>query len=289
MTQEKNTFLLYTDFYTPIRGFSLETKGRLLDAMFLFHIEGREIDLPEGAKIAFEFFKTGFIRNAEKYSATVEGRRAAGLKSAEIRALRARQNEQMSTNPTNVESVEQNEQMSTNPTNSTDNVNDNDMIMIISRDKSLSPDYANAPAGEHALISGKNSKSGLELLSESEPQTSKARKTSAPETDAAFNEFWELYPARNGRKLDKARTRILFGRLPARARAEVLTAVRNYAASGQMAKDPARFLRDDYWREWLIPAAAPQEAAGLDPAETEWRAMQEARKAETGEEIPCAL
>jgi hypothetical protein len=175
---------------------------------------------------------------------------------------------------------------------------DVDEDVDISRDKSLSPDYANASAGEHALISGKNSKSGLELLSESEPQTSKARKTSAPETDAAFNEFWDAYPLRNGRKLDKSRTQILFGRLPARARAEVLTAVRNYAASGQMAKDPARFLRDDYWREWLIPAAAPQEAAGLDPAETEWRAMQAARSESyptpkqepyPGEEKPCPL
>lgn len=32
-----------------------------------------------------------------------------------------------------------------------------------------------------------------------------------------------------------------------------MIAVKNYAASDTLPKDPVRFIRKDYWREWLEP------------------------------------
>lgn len=77
-------------------------------------------------------------------------------------------------------------------------------------------------------------------------------------TAARFQEFWQAYPARNGKKLEKAVTESRFQKLSPADQALAVRAARNYADSlrGQeiSAKDPKRFFRDEYWRDWITEA-----------------------------------
>jgi hypothetical protein len=77
----------------------------------------------------------------------------------------------------------------------------------------------------------------------------------ASAVDAQFAEFWSAYPARRGVKRGKARTLKLWERVDVPDRAHVIRAARNYAASDDavrgFAKDPERFLRDQWWEDWI--------------------------------------
>lgn len=78
---------------------------------------------------------------------------------------------------------------------------------------------------------------------------------------ARFTEFWQIYPAREGKKLDKAETLKRFLKLSMEDQILAVPAARNYAESlkrtGISPRDPKRFLRDgtgcEFWREWIEP------------------------------------
>ncbi len=73
----------------------------------------------------------------------------------------------------------------------------------------------------------------------------------------AFEEFWEAYPARNGKKLLKADAQEAFKRIKDGDIPLLLQAVGNYAvsktATDGFAKDAVRFLKKDVWRDWIEP------------------------------------
>lgn len=77
-----------------------------------------------------------------------------------------------------------------------------------------------------------------------------------------FQEFWQAYPARNGKKLERGATYALFAKLSIQDQALAVLAARNYAEAlkdqGISAKDPKRWLRDakghEPWRDWIEPA-----------------------------------
>ena len=80
--------------------------------------------------------------------------------------------------------------------------------------------------------------------------------------DISFGEFWEIAPARNGKKIGKTEAIKKFYKLKAGDLANVIVAVHNYAESemvkkGIGIKDPHRFIsnRDNpnYWKEWMEP------------------------------------
>lgn len=106
------------------------------------------------------------------------------------------------------------------------------------------------PESESESESEKNPNPNLELESES-------RKASEA-VALRFQEFWQAYPARNGKKLEKAVTESRFQKLSPADQALAVRAARNYADSlrGQeiSAKDPKRFFRDEYWRDWITEA-----------------------------------
>jgi hypothetical protein len=88
-------------------------------------------------------------------------------------------------------------------------------------------------------------------------------KVPSRESDFRFDELWKAYPARNGKKVDKAKARTLFMALPDPDQVQCLRAVREYAKqctgnTGQerLPKDPPRFFKDDWWRQW-VPAEQP--------------------------------
>jgi hypothetical protein len=93
-----------------------------------------------------------------------------------------------------------------------------------------------------------------------------------------FIEFWEKYPRRNGRKVGKKVTYALWLKLSEFDKSLILKAVMNYAnskvAKEDYAKDPKRFIKNDYWRDWLEEAKKEE-----DPADKWFRKRQEARKA----------
>jgi hypothetical protein len=75
----KDSFLIYTCHYPSLQLLSLEEKGILLDAIYLYHIDGSEPNLASDTiKLAFSFLKQQFDRDAEKYSKIVERNRQNG-------------------------------------------------------------------------------------------------------------------------------------------------------------------------------------------------------------------
>jgi len=78
-----------------------------------------------------------------------------------------------------------------------------------------------------------------------------------------FEEFWAAYPARNRRKLGKAQCRLLFEQLSDEDQALCVQAAKNYAKGCQpkgdefipAPRDPVRFLKHEWWRDWLDEAA----------------------------------
>ena len=87
----KEAFLVYKSFYEPIKALSTEDKGLLLTAIFEYKINEKEIDLPVGAKMAFQFFKNQFRLDDNKYSKIVEIRREAGKQGGLAKATKVKQ------------------------------------------------------------------------------------------------------------------------------------------------------------------------------------------------------
>jgi hypothetical protein len=81
----------------------------------------------------------------------------------------------------------------------------------------------------------------------------------------AFEEFWLAYPTRDGRRNGKSRSFGLWKRIPAADRPAVQTAAENFSRSklaiDNKARDPERFLANDWWREWCEDSsvAAPSQ------------------------------
>ncbi len=73
----------------------------------------------------------------------------------------------------------------------------------------------------------------------------------------AFEKFWNLYPKRNGKKVGKKETYNKFKKLKQEDVKLLMIATKNYsqskAAKENYAKDPVRFLKNDWWKDWLTP------------------------------------
>lgn len=76
-------------------------------------------------------------------------------------------------------------------------------------------------------------------------------------TRVDFDQAWELYPRRNGKRVGKAAAKAKWAKLGSSDQQACLDAIGNYARacdSGQtIAKDMERFLKADYWRDWIDP------------------------------------
>lgn len=75
---------------------------------------------------------------------------------------------------------------------------------------------------------------------------------------AEFELFWSAYPARRGKKVGKQDALREFQRLKLQEPdiQKLMKAVRHYAASDEYPKDASRFLKNDYWRDWIEPPVA---------------------------------
>ena len=70
-----------------------------------------------------------------------------------------------------------------------------------------------------------------------------------------FEYFWSIYPRRNGKKLGKAKAERMFMKMKPEEIDDVFVALANYNKSKQVhdgfACDAPRFLRKDYYMDWL--------------------------------------
>lgn len=97
----------------------------------------------------------------------------------------------------------------------------------------------------------------------------------------SFDEFWDLYPPRNGKKLGKDNARIEWRKLKPDERARAMVGAKHLAASDQLPKDAERFLRRakggkggfpfDDWQE-------PAKNTGAQPSiEDQWQGVESGR------------
>jgi hypothetical protein len=71
-----------------------------------------------------------------------------------------------------------------------------------------------------------------------------------------FNLFWSSYPRRNGNLVGKTASRDLFEKIPKEEIETLLQHVKNYSekVDHKFVKDPERFLKKDFWKDWFEPA-----------------------------------
>lgn len=85
-----------------------------------------------------------------------------------------------------------------------------------------------------------------------------------------FLQFWDAYPQRKGRKRGKDATFAAWRKLPWEFQQETIPAARNYAESEDardgFARDPVRFIKDNWWRDWVEPAEGYTSEPEEDPA-----------------------
>lgn len=134
-----NSFLFNLEWYNVLLDYPEEVRFEVYEAIMRYASTGTLSELKPLAKMAFSFIKKEMDYNREKYEDTIEKRRAAGVKSAEVKKMRKeqieqneqknQQNQHVLTQLTSVECVQQNQHKATNSTdNVNDNVNDNDII-----------------------------------------------------------------------------------------------------------------------------------------------------------------
>ena len=85
-----------------------------------------------------------------------------------------------------------------------------------------------------------------------------------------FKTFWNLYPLRNGKKVGKKECEDYFREnIKPEDLNQLIIATGNYTnsktAKDNYAKDPIRFLKKDFWRDWIEPpeAEVPSHLRGL--------------------------
>lgn len=122
MAEGKKSFVLYSDQRTIIDMLPNDKAGILLKHIFAYVNDEHPINEDPLILLAFEPIKLQMKRDLIKWESTKEGRSAAGKASAEARRL-AKENQQNSTNSTNVDFVQQ------TLTNSTVNVTVNDTVI----------------------------------------------------------------------------------------------------------------------------------------------------------------
>lgn len=89
-----------------------------------------------------------------------------------------------------------------------------------------------------------------------------------PEYPPEFEEFWNAYPKRDGRRNGKGKSLKLWKQIKADERPALLKAALNFSQSRlaleNKARDPERFLVNDWWREWVD--APGQSGVGQPPS-----------------------
>ena len=95
----KESFLIYKSFYKPISKLSDKQLGRLFRAIFKYQLD-EEVTVEEDIEMAFEFFKSRFELDEDKYQGIVERNRNNGRNAATKREA-AKNNKPVAPNGSN--------------------------------------------------------------------------------------------------------------------------------------------------------------------------------------------
>lgn len=92
------------------------------------------------------------------------------------------------------------------------------------------------------------------IINQSEPEV-----TTIVSNQMSFTDFWNCYPRRNGKRLNKPQALSYWKKIKSTELEKVMTGTRFYAESVEngstlSAKDPDRWLRDRKWEDWQEPA-----------------------------------
>lgn len=68
MDKKKDSFILYNEYYEPIKMLSTTDKGLLLTALYEYQMTGNVIELPQMARVIFQFIKQRMDFNNQKYT-----------------------------------------------------------------------------------------------------------------------------------------------------------------------------------------------------------------------------
>jgi len=119
--------------------------------------------------------------------------------------------------------------------------------MIDSRDIAKPGNIKGAYKGHKRDIKGSTTINPISLNPNPDP---KKNKDSA--CLKAFENWWLSYPKRKGRKIGKEKTSVLFRKIPKEELENLKTATANYSREcNGYPKDPERFLRNDFWRDYV--------------------------------------
>ena len=79
----------------------------------------------------------------------------------------------------------------------------------------------------------------------------------------AFSEVWELYASATGRRVEKRAAYARFKKIPALSYPQLKKAIQNYGRSREVkrgfSKHFMRFLKDDYWPDWINREPEPMD------------------------------
>ncbi len=94
-----------------------------------------------------------------------------------------------------------------------------------------------------------------------------------------FEKFWEIYPARNGKKLLKDDAKKFFiEKIKDEDFSLLMKAVENYAISKTVtdgfAKDAIRFLKKDFWRSWIEPETPTRQIRQIPKTASNWELLK---------------
>ena len=119
----KNSFILYHDYRKHLKLLTDEEKGQLLMALLDYSENGVSPDLSGMALMAFSFIQSQLDRDNEKWETSVEQRRKAGKKSADVRKDKTNESQR------SLVSLNENKRKATKSTdNVTVNVTDTDNV-----------------------------------------------------------------------------------------------------------------------------------------------------------------
>ena len=179
------SFVLLAEHRTAFDGLSDEDAGKLIKAVFRYHVDGEVPDLPPMPNFAFQVLKPVFDRFNERYEDTCRKRREAGAKGGKAKASNAKQNEANLANASNGQQELAND---SNAKQTLANSSDRDP----DRDRDRDPDRKR-DSGEKAYCAA-----GAAPRTQARPGPKPKTILSGKRLEA-FEQFWDAFDYKRGR------------------------------------------------------------------------------------------
>ena len=216
----KESFIIYTSFYEPIKELSDKQLGRIFRALFDYHVTGnRQVD--DDIRMAFLFFKNQMDIDRKRYIEMCDKRKQAAVRGGAPKGnSNARKKTSESDNDNKNNQINQMVEKTTKTTlydndHDNDNDNDNDLKKVLSDD---------------------NTKE-IEII--------------LPFDELSFENVWELYEKKGNRKTSKKR----WANLKNHCREAALTHIPLYVMATpdkQFRKNFESYINQECWNDEII-------------------------------------